>query len=165
MALTSEERNERRRLQRILADERYGPMLARLRGSREKQVLRLISEGLTKEAREAIVQHTENRLARRRELAAARRAQTVPRAPLFDAAKVTRAGKRLERAVGGFTGAFGKGPGTRAAWERMVWAHQYEPWVSESLDEILTLPMHHLAELAGAASHSDYSPYWYHTGM
>lgn len=55
-----------RRLARILADEEYGPKLARLHGDAETRVLRLIEENKGKEARKAILEEDENRRARRR---------------------------------------------------------------------------------------------------
>jgi hypothetical protein len=52
--MTPAERNALRRLQRLLDDEEYGPMLARLRGDDERRVLRLIDENRGREARAEI---------------------------------------------------------------------------------------------------------------
>lgn len=64
---TAADRNARRRLQRLLDDEDYGPKLARLRGEDERRVLRLISENRGAEARAEIQAADERRRQRVRE--------------------------------------------------------------------------------------------------
>lgn len=66
----------RKRLAYILSDELYGPMLARLRGDRERRVLDLIDQNRGKEARQAILEGDEERRAQNRERRA-RRYQTL----------------------------------------------------------------------------------------
>lgn len=61
-----------RRLARILADEEYGPKLARLRGNAETRILHLIQENKGKEARAAILEEDENRRVKRRAPTASR---------------------------------------------------------------------------------------------
>lgn len=62
MAMT----NAERRLARILADEDYGPKLARLRGESERRVLTLIDQNKGAEARKEILRLDEERRAKRR---------------------------------------------------------------------------------------------------
>jgi hypothetical protein len=66
------DRNAAARLRRILADEDYGPKLARLRGSEERRVLDLIDAGRGKEARAEILRADEQRRERSRVQARAR---------------------------------------------------------------------------------------------
>lgn len=70
------DRNARRRLQTLLADEDYGPKLARLRGEDERRVLRLVEQNRGKEARAAIDEAD----ARRRARVRAQRRETLVRA-------------------------------------------------------------------------------------
>ena len=70
------DRNARRRLHTLLADEDYGPKLARLRGEDERRVLRLIDENRGREARAAIDEAD----ARRRARVRAQRRETLVRA-------------------------------------------------------------------------------------
>ena len=52
--MTPAERNALRRLQRLLDDDEYGPMLARLRGNDERRVLELIDRNQGRAARAEI---------------------------------------------------------------------------------------------------------------
>jgi hypothetical protein len=61
------DRNALRRLRSLLNDEEYGPKLARLRGTDERRVLDLVSEGRGREARAAINDADQRRLERERE--------------------------------------------------------------------------------------------------
>ncbi len=61
-----------RRLARILADEDYGPKLARLRGQDEKRVLTLIDQNKGREARQEILRLDEARRSKRRVSAVSR---------------------------------------------------------------------------------------------
>lgn len=64
--------NAERRLARILADEDYGPKLARLRGNDERRILNLIEQNKGKEARSEILRLDEARRAKRRASSASR---------------------------------------------------------------------------------------------
>ncbi len=77
MALSRDERAERRRLNAILSDVEYGPALVRLPKSEQRVILDLISENKGKEARSKIIGFTEERSVARRAKAAAKRASTV----------------------------------------------------------------------------------------
>ena len=57
---------EKRRLQRILNDETYGPALVRLNRAQQREVLDLISEDRGREARQRILALDEQRRAARR---------------------------------------------------------------------------------------------------
>lgn len=71
------DRNALRRLRSLLADEDYGPKLARLRGTDERRVLDLVEAGRGREARAAIDAADQRR---RQRLAETRRASLYRRA-------------------------------------------------------------------------------------
>ena len=82
------DRNARRRLQRILDDEDYGPKLARLRGADEQRALSLIDAGRGREARAHITAADE----RRREIARASRRRLLERRAVDNQMDVHRQG-------------------------------------------------------------------------
>ena len=71
------DRNALRRLRSLLADEEYGPKLARLRGADERRALDLVEANRGREARQYIQDADQRRLQRVRE---ARRASLYRRA-------------------------------------------------------------------------------------
>ncbi len=67
------DRAERRRLATILADEDYGPRLARLGRADETRVLKLISDNKGREARKEILELDAKRVGKRRTLTRVKR--------------------------------------------------------------------------------------------
>jgi hypothetical protein len=162
--MTRDERNAQRRLNTILSDERYGPSLARLRGAQERRVLDLISENRTVEARQAILEATEARRAKRRTQAASRRAvRAIPEQRGLDPGLVARARRVMEDVVAQAQPGYGRTSQDIVEWEARVWREQYLPSTQRDLIEIAAMSWSDVIEEGRAHGRDqEYTPYMYH---
>ena len=158
-------RNARRRLQRILNNELYGPKLVRLNRAQERTVLDLIEAGEGKRARQAILDYdAERRAGRRRPVVDSRSHGVLARDPNLSWDRLSNAvADHIEGSVG-FTGPYGKGGGTREGFLRLLNEHRYDEDMEGRLRVILSVPPHVFVERAKEDAGAHYSPYWYHTG-
>jgi len=148
--VTAAERNERRRLQSILDDERYGPALVRLTRSEQRDVLRLVEGGDGRAARAEIARLDVARKGRRREASAKR-----PVVPWGAARAVIGAAVQTRQAEGDWRW----GARTVDTWQARARAHK------ASVVDVAMVAALTPSELRGRAwehRFDEYSIFWYH---
>lgn len=151
MALSRDERAERRRLNAILSDEEYGPKLVRLNKTEQRTILDLIEQNRGREARNSILRLTSERTELRREKRVA--AKTRLAARVSD--NVPPAGRNIEARVGGDYDTY-IANARRALRQSDSVQPEYIPVIGASADVI-----RHNARLAALANQG-YSVWFYH---
>lgn len=146
--MTTEERNEQRRLRAILSDENYGPKLVRLGKADQRIILDLISENKGREARKRIVKLDATRRERVRIGSMIRRARDRIRKAAED--KVARGGRPHDRKLD---------PDESV----VKWDRRYQKHVDVSmLRELAGATIDEVRQNAYATYKAEYSIWWYH---
>jgi hypothetical protein len=157
------DRNERRRLERLLSDERYGPALVRLNKTGQREIFDLVSAGDTKRVRARLLELDAQRREKVRNRSNRRRLEASG-IPVRPGAVVTSDMVRAHRRMA-------------AIMERNGWGRGVPRWRREAEQKAEPAELRRLVEMttddeiydqgsedayAAQRGEIDYSPFWYH---